>query len=85
MSLGVTGVFTTAATATLIYLMSDVAGWSPSVIEKERLIGVLAGLLAGAAAGAWLVLHALLYAPVLPLLLTLVVSGGSALALKPPR
>src|SRR5204862_5755620 len=36
MSLGVPGVFTTAATATLIDLVSDVAGWSQSAIEKRR-------------------------------------------------
>ena len=85
MSLGVTGVFTTAATATVIYLMSDVAGWSPSAIEKERLIGVLVSLFAGIAAGAWLFMHARVYAPVLPLIVTVVVIVGASIALKPAR
>jgi uncharacterized membrane protein YoaK (UPF0700 family) len=85
MSLGVTGVFTTAATATLIYLMSDVADWSPSTIEKERLIGVLVSLFAGVAAGAWLFMHARVYVPVLPLIVTVVVIVGAPIALKPAR
>src|SRR4051794_15932757 len=51
LSLGVAGVFTTAATATLMFLSRDVASWSRSAPERRRLAGVLAGLLAGASAG----------------------------------
>jgi uncharacterized membrane protein YoaK (UPF0700 family) len=85
MSLGVTGVFTTAATATLIDLMSDIAGWSQSAIEKRRFVGVLVGLFAGAAAGAVLVVHARDYAPVLPLIATVLVIAAASIALKPAR
>jgi uncharacterized membrane protein YoaK (UPF0700 family) len=83
MSLGVTGVFTTAATATLIDFMADVAGWSPSAIELRRFAGVLVGLLAGATAGALLFVHARDYAPVLPLIATVLVIAAASLALKP--
>jgi uncharacterized membrane protein YoaK (UPF0700 family) len=85
MSLGVPGVFTTAATATLIDLVADIGGWSPSATEKRRFAGVLVGLFAGAAAGAWLVVHARDYAPVLPLVATALVIAAASLALKPAR
>ena len=85
MSLGVPGVFTTAATATLIDLVSDVAGWSQSAIEKRRFVGVLLGLLAGAAAGAALVVYARVYAPILPLIATVLVIAAASIALQPAR
>ena len=85
MSLGVPGVFTTAATATLIDLVGDVAGWSSSAIEKRRFVGVLVGLLAGATAGATLVVHARVYAPVLPLIVTVLVIATATTGLKPAR
>jgi uncharacterized membrane protein YoaK (UPF0700 family) len=83
MSLGIPGVFTTAATATLIDLVSDVAGWSRSASEQRRFAGVLAGLFAGAAAGAVLVVHAPDYAPVLPLIATVLVIAAASIALPP--
>jgi uncharacterized membrane protein YoaK (UPF0700 family) len=67
LSLGVRGVFTTAATATWAVLMGDVSAWSSSRGERRRLAGAIAGLFAGAAAGALLVIHARAWAPVLPL------------------
>jgi uncharacterized membrane protein YoaK (UPF0700 family) len=85
MSLAVKGIFTTAATATLIMLASDKAGWSRSTTEVRRLAGVLAGLVAGAAAGAFLLLHARDYAPILPLIATLAVVATASIALKPSR
>jgi uncharacterized membrane protein YoaK (UPF0700 family) len=78
MSLGVEGVFTTAATATLIHLASDLAGRSRSAVERRRLVGVLTGLFAGATAGALLLVHARAYAPVLPLVVTMGVIAAAA-------
>jgi uncharacterized membrane protein YoaK (UPF0700 family) len=72
-SLGVRGVFTTAATATLATLMGDMAAWSSTRQERRRLAGVLCGLLAGATAGGYLVVHAHTFAPLLPLATTGVV------------
>ena len=73
MSLDVRGVFTTAATATVIMLASDEAGRSKSARERRRLAGVLLGLVAGAAAATFLLLHARIYAAILPPAATLVV------------
>lgn len=83
MSLDVKGVFTTAATATVIMLMSDEAGWSRSAAERRRFAGVLVGLVAGATAGAALLLHARSYAAVLPLVVTAAVIGGATVVLRP--
>jgi hypothetical protein len=77
MSLDVKAVFTTAATATLMMLASDEAGWSKSKVERRRLTGVLTGLVLGAAAGAFLLLHARSYAPVLPLATTVGVAAAA--------
>jgi hypothetical protein len=74
LALGVRGIFTTAATATLIFVASD---WAETATERRRLAGVLAALLAGAIAGGLLLVHARTYAPVLPLAATaLVVVAG---------
>jgi uncharacterized membrane protein YoaK (UPF0700 family) len=83
MSLDVKGVFTTAATATMIMLMSDEAGWSHSSPERRRLAGVLAALVAGALAAGLLLLHARAYAPILPLVVTLIVIATASVGLKP--
>jgi len=74
MALAVKGVFTTAATATVMFLMRDVAAWRASApAERARLAGVLVALLAGATAGGLLLVHARTYAPVIPLAATAVV------------
>ncbi|HEY6402754.1 MAG TPA: YoaK family protein [Blastocatellia bacterium] len=73
-SLGLRGVFTTAATATLVVLVSDVADRPQSATENRLLAGVLISLFVGAAAGSLLLKHARLHAPALPLV-------GSALAI----
>ena len=83
MSLDVKGIFTTAATATVIMLMSDEAGWSQSAPERRRLAAVIVGLVAGAAAAGFLLFHARLYAPVLPLVMTAAVVTTASIALKP--
>jgi uncharacterized membrane protein YoaK (UPF0700 family) len=82
MSLDVKGIFTTAATATVIMLMSDEAGWSQSAPERRRFVAVLVGLVVGAAAAGFLLLHARVYAPVLPLVMTVAVVTTASVALK---
>ena len=67
MSLRVEGVFTTAATATLLYLMRGLPTPSAAAGAQRRLAGVLVALVAGAAAGALLLDHARTLAPALPL------------------
>jgi uncharacterized membrane protein YoaK (UPF0700 family) len=75
-SLAVPGVFTTAATATVLFLIKDVATSSDSdSADRARLLGVLMALFAGAAAGGLLLVYARDYAPVLPVLATAFVIG----------
>jgi uncharacterized membrane protein YoaK (UPF0700 family) len=71
-SLGVQGIFTTAGTFTLVAFVGTFAG-SRSRAEMPRLAGVLLGLIVGAVAGGLLFLHARSYAPVLPLVVTILV------------
>ena len=61
---------TTAATATFIFLFSDVANFRLTADERTRLRGILISLVIGATAGAYILIHAPLYAPVLPLVIT---------------
>jgi uncharacterized membrane protein YoaK (UPF0700 family) len=68
--LSVGGIFTTAATATFIFLFSDFANYRMTGDERRRMRGVLFSLAIGATGGAYLLLHAPLYAPVLPLVVT---------------
>jgi len=68
-ALNVSGVFTTAATATIIGLMTDVAAPHGSR-EPARLAGVIAGLVIGATGAALLLAHVRQLAPVLPLTVT---------------
>jgi uncharacterized membrane protein YoaK (UPF0700 family) len=72
MSLGVQGVFTTAATATVMFLAKDFAE-EASTTERVRLAGVVAALFAGAAIAGLLLMHARMYAPILPLAVTILV------------
>jgi uncharacterized membrane protein YoaK (UPF0700 family) len=69
-TLHVDGVFTTAATATIIFLVGDLTKWSATVAERRRLAGVLVALFVGATAGGMLLVHAHVYAPVLPFVIT---------------
>jgi uncharacterized membrane protein YoaK (UPF0700 family) len=70
-SLAVKGVFTTAATATLIFVMRDLAApGDVTATERARLSGVLLALFAGAATGGLLLVYARPYAPALPLVVT---------------
>ncbi|MGA3043025.1 MAG: YoaK family protein [Bryobacteraceae bacterium] len=79
--LHVDGVFTTAATATVIFLAGDLAYWSATARERRRLAGVLASLFVGATAGGLLSVHAHIYAPVLPFMITVGVVATAAFAL----
>jgi uncharacterized membrane protein YoaK (UPF0700 family) len=72
LSLAVKGVLTTAATATLMYLVSELAAAS-SVVERARHAAVVIALLAGATAGGVLLEHARTFAPLLPLVVTVLV------------
>jgi len=74
-SLAVKGVFTTAATATVIFVMRDLAAPDSSTRERARLTGVLLALVTGALAGGLLLVHARPYAPLLPLVVTALVTA----------
>lgn len=67
LSLGLPGIFTTAATATIVDLVSDLAGMQQAPLERTRLVGVLVGLLVGAGIGAVLLTHVRVIAPLFPL------------------
>src|SRR4051812_29843450 len=83
-SRGVTGVFTTAATATVMFLMRDEADRpAASNGEQARFVRVLVALVAGATAGAALVLHARAWAPLLPLAATAGVLAAATSAWPP--
>ena len=77
--LEVGGIFTTAATATFIFLVGDWAYNRPlSSEEHGRLRGVLVSLVIGATAGSLLLMHAPLYAPVFPLVVTALIVAIAA-------
>jgi uncharacterized membrane protein YoaK (UPF0700 family) len=76
--LEVGGVFTTAATATFIFLFGSFAGRPLSGEERRRLSGVLVSLVIGATAGARLLIDEPTYAPLLPLGITIVVVAIAA-------
>jgi uncharacterized membrane protein YoaK (UPF0700 family) len=76
--LEVGGVFTTAATATFIFLFGDLANRSLSVEERRRLVGVLVSLALGATAGSLLLIHAPIYAPLFPFIVTILVVATAA-------
>jgi uncharacterized membrane protein YoaK (UPF0700 family) len=80
-ALHVDGVFTTAATATVIFLAGDFANWPASGIERHRLLAILASLFLGAAAGALLFIRTPMYAPLLPLAITTAVVATAAFGL----
>jgi hypothetical protein len=82
LSLGLPGVFTTAATGTVVGLVGDLAGSPVSAHGRGRLAGVLVGLLAGATAGALLLASARSVAAGLPLVASVVVIGTAHLALR---
>jgi uncharacterized membrane protein YoaK (UPF0700 family) len=78
--LHVEGVFTTAATATVIFLAGDIANWPATGAERRRLAGVLVSLFVGATAGSLLLVHAHIYAPLLPVAITVATVATAASA-----
>jgi len=80
-NLNVGGIFTTAATATFIFLFGAMANGVPLTgDERRRMRGVLVSLAIGAILGGLLLIHAPIYAPVLPFVITIgvVVTAASA-------
>jgi uncharacterized membrane protein YoaK (UPF0700 family) len=78
-SLGIQGVFTTAATATFTVLSGDSAHWSNTSPERHRLAALLIALTLGAVAGGLLMIHARDFAPLLPLCASVLVVVIAAL------
>lgn len=70
-TLHVDGVFTTAATATFIFLVGDLASWKSTVAERRRMVQILVSLFIGATIGGLLLVHAHKYAPVFPFVLAI--------------
>ena len=81
-TLHVDGVFTTAATATIIFLAGDFTNWSETAGERRRLTGVLVSLFVGATAGGLLLVHAPIYAPVLPFVITVAAIATAAIIFR---
>jgi uncharacterized membrane protein YoaK (UPF0700 family) len=81
-TLHVEGVFTTAATATVIFLVGDLTNWSATAVERYRLAGVPVSLFIGATCGGLLLVHAHLYAPVLPFVMTAAAVVTAAVVLR---
>ena len=82
-NLNVGGIFTTAATATFIFLFGAVANGAPLTgDERRRMRGVLVSLAIGATVGGLLLIHAPIYAPVLPFVITVGVVGTAAKAFR---
>jgi uncharacterized membrane protein YoaK (UPF0700 family) len=82
-NLNVGGIFTTAATATFIFLFGAVANGVPlTADERRRMRGVLVSLAIGATVGGLLLIHAPLYAPVLPFIITIGVVATAAKAFR---
>jgi uncharacterized membrane protein YoaK (UPF0700 family) len=78
-SLNVGGIFTTAATATFIFLFGAMAnGVALTGDERRRMRGVLVSLVAGATIGGLLLIHAPIYAPLLPFVITIGVVAMAA-------
>jgi uncharacterized membrane protein YoaK (UPF0700 family) len=78
-NLKVAGIFTTAATATFIFLVGAVAtGQAITSDERRRMRGVLVSLVIGATAGGLLLIHTPIYAPLLPFVITIGVVATAA-------
>lgn len=77
LSLGLASIFTTAATATIVGLVSDLAGIQQVPRERIRLAGVLVGLVVGATVGGVLLTHVRVLAPLFPLLTILLVIAAA--------
>jgi hypothetical protein len=78
-------VFTTAATATVIFLVDDITNWHAKVAERRRLAGVLVSLFLGTTAGGLLLVRAHIYAPILPFVITVVAVVTAAIVFAGAR
>ena len=81
-TLHVEGVFTTAATATIIFLVGDITNWSATIAERRRFAGVLVSLFVGATAGGLLLVHVHIYAPLLPFVITVLAVATAAIVFR---
>jgi len=82
-NLNVGGIFTTAATATFIFLFGALANGVPLTgDERRRMRGILVSLAIGATVGGLLLIHAPIYAPVLPFVITIGVVAMAAKAFR---
>ncbi len=83
--LHVSGISTTAASATFISLISGIATRSLRARVTWRLSGVLVSMAVGALVGDWMLSHAHTYAPVLPVLVIALVNAIAWVTLEPSR
>jgi uncharacterized membrane protein YoaK (UPF0700 family) len=84
-SLDVKGVFTTAATATLINLSREAADRRVSATDPLRMARVLICLIAGALVGGLMIVNARTFAPVVPPLATALAIAGSVADVRAVR
>ena len=84
-SLAIRAVFTTAATASVAAIMTDLAQERQAPPDLGRLVLVVAALVGGAAVGGALMVHAREVAPAVAPVLTLLVTASAALAFDRPR
>jgi uncharacterized membrane protein YoaK (UPF0700 family) len=82
-SLHVPGISTTAFTATYIDLVSGLVTWSLTAHSAWRLTASIVGMAAGAVLGDEMLSHAHLYAPVVALAGTAVITAIAWVAMKP--
>lgn len=80
--LDVTGVFTTAATATYIFLIGNAGSDRPASEEGRRWFGVIVSLLIGATAGGLMLGYLPAYAPILPLVITAGVVASATMGFR---
>jgi len=65
-----------------MFLVGDITNWSATVAERRRLAGVLVSLFLGATAGGLLLVHAHIYAPVLPFVINVAAVATAAIFLR---
>jgi cytochrome c oxidase subunit IV len=69
----------------MIVLVGHLTNWSATVSERRRLAGVLVFLFVGATAGGLLLVHAYVYAPVLPFVITVMTVATAAIVFAGAR
>ncbi len=68
----------------MTFLVGDITNWCATAVERRRLAGVLVSLFIGATAGGLLLVHAHIYAPVLPFVITVAAVATGAIVLREP-